>query len=92
MSKRSSLGDPRAHARFDLVVRDNIALEHLLLPGAHRSKECDLIEQTLVYLDVHEHSSATTVLRENDRPLGGMDLLQDGRSVRAELGDRTDIG
>ena len=52
------------------------------LRGAEVADDGDLVDEALVDSDVKEHCGAAAVLRQDDRPLGGMDLLKNCGSRR----------
>ncbi len=53
--------------------------------------EDHLVDELLVHVDRKHHGGTAAVLREHERPLRGLNLLEHRRRVRPELGDRTNV-
>ena len=76
---------------LDHFMLNDLSSLHWGLGHVQTAEELELVHQVLVHLDIEEHGTATTVLREDDGALGRVDLCEHGRCAGTKLGDRPDV-
>jgi len=66
-------------------MRDALSRRDLSLRGPDVVRDLCALDERLVFLNAQENRCAASMLRENQRPPGGLDLLDERRDIRAEF-------